>query len=569
MALLGPSFQIGRSALNAYQAAISITGQNIANVGNADYARQTGRLTAMVGGPVGNVTPGAGVALWKLRRHVDEALESRLRFSAGQQARAEMLHDSLAQTEALYNELSEQDVSSQLNEFFGAFGGVQTSPTDLTQRDLVINSADGLVKSFHRLRDGLIQQSRDMNDQAEIIADEANEIVEQIADLNEQIVHAESDGRSIASALRDRRESLVRDLGEIMNVTTREQSGGALNVYVNSEPLVDLGRTRGITTERELVDGLEVVSVRFADNGGPITPREGRLAGLIASRDTHLRDQLDRMDQLARGLIYETNKIHSQGTGLIGYGAVTSEHAVLDPDATLNSTAAGLEFPINNGTFEIRVRDKATGALTTTQLEIDLDGLNGDDTTLASLAAQLNGVSGVTATVTADNRLSISAAAGSELSFGNDSSGMLAAMGIGGFFKGFDAATIDIADPVRADSRLIAASRSGQTNDGDNAGLIAELASATRTSELLGGRSIGNYHGDMVGDLAVTAGGALNEYEAAQAVHDGLVAQREAISGVNLDEEAINLTKYERAFQGAARYIDVLGQMTDEVLRLL
>ncbi|MBI5865547.1 MAG: flagellar hook-associated protein FlgK [Planctomycetes bacterium] len=569
MALLGPSFQIGRSALNAYQAALAITGQNIANAGNVDYARQTGRLTAMVGGPIAGVTPGAGVALWRLRRNVDEALEARLRFASAQRAGAEQVHGSLSQTEALYNELSDQDVSTLLSEFFGSFGGVQTSPADMTQRDLVVNAADGLTRTMQRLRSGLVQQVRDLNDQAVVVANQANTIAGEIADLNEQIVTSESDGRTIASALRDRRDSLLRDLGELMDITTREQPGGAVNVYVNSEPLVDLGRSRGITIERELRDGLEIASVRFADNDGPITAREGKLAGLLSARDTHVQDQLNRMDTLARGLIYEVNRIHSQGTGLVRYASVTSEHAVLDSSVALNSAAAGLEFPITNGTFEIRVRDKTTGAVTTRQIDVDLDGIGNNDATLASLVAQLNNVPGVTASVAADNRLSIAAADGSEISFGNDSSGALAALGIAGFFKGHDAATIAVADAIRSDPRLIAASLTGEVNDGDIAGRIAELAASTSTSDLLGGRSIGDYHGDMVGDLAVTAGGALNTFEASDAVHQGLMAQREAVSGVNLDEEAINLTKYERAFQGAARYIDVLSQMTDEVLRLL
>lgn len=570
MAMLGASFQIGRSALSAYQAALSVTGQNIANIGNPNYTRQTGRLTALVGGQVmGGITPGAGVGIAQLRRHVDEALEARLRLSNGQRAGAETVYTALSQTEALYNELSDTDVSTLLSEFFGSFGGVQTSPQDMTQRDLVINSAQGLTRTMQRQRDGLVQQVRDANDQAIAIADQANNLASEIAQLNEQIVTAESDGRSVASALRDRRDGALRDLGELIDVTTREQPGGAVNVYVNSEPLVEFGRSRGITVQRELQDGLEIASVRFADNNGPITLRAGKLQGLIAARDTHIRDQLTRMDTLARGLIYEVNRIHSQGRGLIGYDALTSEHAVLDPSATLNNAAAGLEFPVQNGTFTVNVRDKATGAITSRQIEIDLDGLNGDDTTLASLAAALNNVPGLSANVTADNRLSIGANPGFDVTFGEDSSGTLAALGVGGFFKGNDAATIGVADAVATDPRLIAASLTGLANDGDNAGRLAELADSTKTSAMLGQRSITNYHDDMVNDLAVTAHGAQIEAEATDTVFQGLMAQREAISGVSLDEEAINLTKYERAFQGAARYIDVLNQMTDEVLRLL
>lgn len=568
--MLGPSFQIGRSALAAYQAALSVAGQNIANVGNPDYTRQTGRLAALAAGPsIGSIRPGAGVTLASLRRNVDEALESRLRLAAAQRSGAEQVSQSLRQTEALYNELSDQDISSQLSELFGAFGSLQTQPGDSTQRDLILGSADGLVRSFTRIRSGLVQQVRELNDQATVVASHANSIIGEVARLNQQVVVAEADGVTVASALRDRRDSLIRDLGEIMDITTREQPGGAVNVYINSQPLVDFNRSRGIAVDRVLQDGLEIASVRFADDRTPITVRDGKLAGLLLSRDSYIRDQLTRLDTLAGGLIYEVNKIHSSGAGLVGYTALTSERAVLSTTAVLNTTDAGLPFPVRNGTFFVKVRDVASGAVTTRQIDIDLDGLNGNDTTLESLRVQLDAVPGVTATIGADNRLSLTAATGSDITFADDNSGVLAALGLATFFKGTNAATIGIATAVDADPRLIAASVSGAANDGENAGRMARLAASDVTSALLGNRSIANYHADMVGDLAVIGGAALNGYEAADAVYQGLYAQRESISGVSLDEEAINMTKYERAYQGAARYITVLNEMTDEVLRLL
>ncbi|MCC6360425.1 MAG: flagellar hook-associated protein FlgK [Phycisphaerales bacterium] len=568
--MLGPSFQIGRSALAAYQAALSVAGQNIANVGNPDYTRQTGRLAALAAGPsIGGIRPGAGVTLASLRRNVDEALESRLRLAAAQRSGAEQVSQSLRQTEALYNELSDQDISSQLSELFGAFGSLQTQPGDSTQRDLILGSADGLVRSFTRIRSGLVQQVRELNDQATVVANHANSIIGEVARLNQQVVVAEADGVTVASALRDRRDSLIRDLGEIMDITTREQPGGAVNVYINSQPLVDFNRSRGIAVDRVLEDGLEIASVRFADDRTPITVREGKLAGLLTSRDNYIRDQLTRLDTLAGGLIYEVNKIHSSGAGLVGYTSLTSERAVLSTSAVLNTTDAGLPFPVRNGTFFVKVRDVESGAVTTRQIDIDLDGLNGNDTTLESLRAQLDAVPGVAATIGADNRLSLAADNGSDISFADDNSGVLAALGLATFFKGTNAATIGIADAVDADPRLIAASVSGAANDGENAGRMAQLAASDVTSALLGNRSIANYHSDMVGDLAVIGGAALDGYEAADAVYQGLYAQRESISGVSLDEEAINMTKYERAYQGAARYITVLNEMTDEVLRLL
>ena len=268
-------------------------------------------------------------------------------------------------------------------------------------------------------------------------------------------------------------------------------------------------------------------------------------------------------------MIYEVNRIHSTGVGLIGYEQLLSNYAVEDPNAALDSTTANLPFPLENGTFIVHVRDKASGVVITRQIEVDLDGLGGNDTTLTSLAGALNNVPGLTASVTSDNRLRILAATGQELWFSEDSSGALAALGLASFFEGQNADDIAIASAIRNDPRLIAASLSGATNDGDNAGRFASLTDSTATSTLLGNRSIQDYHEAIIADLAVEAAAAITDHEAASAVYEGLYAQREAISGVSIDEEAINLTKYEQAYQASARYLAVVDELTSGIMELL
>jgi len=568
VALLGAAFQIGRSALAAYQAAISIAGQNVANVGNPDYARQTGRLAAQVGGPtLGGVRPGGGVRLTELRRHVDEALENRLRLAAAGRSAGEALHRTLAQVESLYNELSDQDISTQLSGLLAGFAQLQTAPQDSSARRLVLSAAESLISSLRRQRDGLIRHARDLNDEAIAATRRVNELAGEIARLNASVVAEEADGVTVASALRDRRDALLRDLSDLLDVQVREQENGAISVYLGSRPLIEFDRARLLTTETTLEDGLELWQVRFVDDGAIASVRSGRLAGILQARDQHIVGQLQRLDRLARGLIYEVNRIHSTGVGMVGYTQITSDQAVADPEAALN--AAGLIFPVSNGTLLVKVRDTATRQVITRQVAVNLDGLNGDDTTLAGLAAALNAVPGLSASVTADNRLSLSAEAGREFWFNEDSSGVLAALGLAGFFTGSDAATIDVDPLIRQDVRRLATSLEGAVNDGTIAGRIAGLQSSTATSTLLDGQSIQDFHTATIAMLAVEAARAAGDFEAADTVYNGLYAQREAISGVSLDEEAINLTKFERAFQGAARYVSVLESMTSELLALL
>lgn len=574
MALLGASFQIGRSALAAYQSAIAISGQNIANVGNADYSRQTGRLSALEGGvTLGGVAPGGGVVLSALERHVDEAIESRLRTALGQRAAAESSHQTLSDLETLYYELTDYDLSTELTELYNAFAAMQNDPDEMPTRNLVIAAMDRVTQSLQRQRAAVVDQAVTMNVSIEQAANRAAAIADEIAGLNETVVVQESRGAGFGSPLRDRRDTLLRELAGLMDIQVHEQSNGAVNVYVGSEPLVEFNRSRGLSVETEQVDGLEQATVRFSDNNGLVLVKNGTLGAQLESREEHLLDQIDRLDQLARGLIYEINRVQSTGRGLVGYESITGAYAVKDVDAALDSSAADLPFPLENGSFIVHVRNQDTGQEITRLIEVDLDGIDdpnvaGDeDTTLASLAAALNDVPGLTAAVTTDRRLQIDAGAGSEVWFSEDSSGALAALGVGAMLTGVDAATISVADDVWSDPRLIAASLSGAANDGDNAGRFAALGETAST--LLNNQTAEDFHAAMVNDVAIKTSSAATAYEAADAVYSSLNAQREAVSGVSLDEEAINLTRYERAYQGVARYLTVLDDLTYEVLSLV
>ncbi len=568
MAILGASFQIGRSALAAYQAAIAITGQNIANVGNPDYSRQTGHLAALHGGmATGGVSPGAGINLDRMQRHVDEAVEARLRLALGARSGAETTYQTLSQVEALYNELTDYDLSSQLSELFGRFTNLQTDPAELSSRSMVLAGADVVVRTLQRQRSGLLDQISDLNAVVETMITSANALAAGIAELNERIVTVEAGNAGAAGALRDRRDGLLRQLGELVDIRTREQDTGIVNVYLGSDPLVDFGRSRGLTSELVNEDGVERVAVRFADDNATVVASGGRLGAAIATRDTHLVGQLDQLDQLALALIYEVNRVHSTGQGLVGYESIVGTYTAADPDAALNTAAARLTYPIQNGTFLIQVRDQVSGRITTRMIEVDLDGLGGTDTTLTSLAAALDGVARVSASVTGDNRLRLTADDGFEITFAEDSSGALAALGIATFFDGINATTMAVNAAVRAEPRLIATSLSGAPGDGDNAGRLAAVGS--QASALLGQVSIRAFHESILSGLATDTAAARNSFESADAIYSSLRAQREATSGVSLDEEAINLTKYARSFQGASRFISVLDSLSDEVLALV
>jgi flagellar hook-associated protein 1 len=569
MGLINGALEIGRSALLAYQSALQVVGNNVSNVGSSTYTRQTPVLSPVLGAnlPEG-FTPGGGVALSGLQRNVDDALEGRIRYSLGDQAYSLIQQDSLGRIESVMNELSDTDLSTLLQNFFNAFSSVQNSTDDVSVRQVAITAGDSVAREIQRQRSDMIALRDELNRNIGSAVGDANKVCHDIADLNVRITAAESSSRAGSGALRDQRDDLLRQLGTLMQIETREQPDGGMNVYVGNEQLIQGGMSRGIISTLDTVDGQPKTVVRFADNNSPITLLGGSIAGMLASRDVNVQGHMQDLDGLANALINEVNKVHSQGQGLDGYTSTSGATTVMDADAVLNSSAAGLSLKAQNGSFQVTVKDKSTGLTQTTTIEVDLDGIGGNDDTLNSLVAQINAkVGNLTATATPDHRLSLSASNGFEFSFGQDSSNALASLGVNSFFVGSSAKDLTVNAALSANPRLLAVATNGTPGDGSNAGKIAALGRDPLPG--LNNVSLTGYYNGIVSTVANTGAAAKARVDATDAINSSLVAQRESISGVSLDEETISLMRMERAFQGAAKYTSVVDQLMDEVLSIV
>ena len=266
-----------------------------------------------------------------------------------------------------------------------------------------------------------------------------------------QIVKAEGGDTSSSDAigLRDRRSAALAQLANIIDIKAVEQPTGDVTVFAGGEFLVTAGTFREVTASSSTDRGLSVAEIRIKATDSPIAVTGGKLAGLLQSRDEVLGGFLDGLDNLARALIFEFNKIYSGGQGLDGYSSLESEFAVTDTAAPLDQ--AGLTFTPANGSFRVQVLNTQTGLTTTTDIRVDLNGLD-DDTSLADLAAQLDAIDGVSATITPSRRLRIQTDTSFvRFSFGGDTSGVLAALGLNTFFSGSQASDIGVSDVVRAE----------------------------------------------------------------------------------------------------------------------
>ncbi len=573
MGLLNSALSIGRSALMGYGAALQVVGSNISSAGSPDYTRLSPQLDPLQGSPIaGDLQPGAGVALTAIQRNIDEALEARVRLAIGSEASVATQEIALAQVEILFDDLGGVGIGARFTEFFNAFDEVQNTPEDRAVRDLAVARGVQLADSLRELRARLAALGDDMDSQIAAIVQSADQIAGEIARLNVEITTAEAGRQGQVTGLRDQRDALLRNLSGLFDVTVREQPNGTVNVYVGSEALVQGGSVRGLIAVEEVDGESSRLSIRFADTNQQIDIEGGRLHGLVLGRDQGT--QIAALDRLASAVIADVNRIHADGQGLVGFNSVTGANEVFAIDESLDGTNAGLAFPPQNGSFYITVADTSTGTPVAFRIDVDLDGTDGG-TTLESLVEDINTqVAGVTASITSDLRLQLTADDGFTFTFGNDgqqaredTSGVLAALGINTFFTGSDARNITVNEELAAQPTLLAAAGAFYSGDGTNAGRIAALNTAV--NDRLGETSITGFYHTITNAVAVNAGGIHSDLLAASGVLESLRAQRESVSGVNLDEEAISLLKYERAFQGAARFVTVVNDLLEELIRLV
>lgn len=559
---------IGRTALAAYQAALQITGQNIANIATPGYTRTSARLVSVAGPNLGAGQVGQGVRITSVRRSISETLEARLRTAISDQQSARAERDTLSRVEGLFDPLGDSNLGSLMSAFFGALNDLQNNPDNVASRGIVINAATTLAERIRSTRTSLIDLRNELNTEIKSVVLRGDELATKIAAINTQVALAEAGQSGPAAALRDERGQLLSELSELFDISIREQPNGAVNVYIGNESLVQLGTSFGLKTVTELnADGLASAVVRFKINNGPVIVSSGQVEGLIAARDVHSQAQFARLDSLASALINEVNKIHSSGQGLQGFSTITGLSLVTDPSLSLTTLDNGIDFVPQTGSFFIDVKDTSSGSVVRTQINIDLDGI-GTDTTLNSLAADITAnVTGVTATVLSNGQLQLTAASGSTFTFSNDTSGTLAALNINTFFSGKDSKDININPLLTGNSSFLAAAQSDFTGDGSNATALSSLQDAAVA--VLGGVSLNEFYNATMADLAVRSSAANSAVNAADIIFESLTIQRESISGVSLDEEAIALVSFQRAFEGVARYMNVVDEMMQTLLSLV
>ena len=231
------------------------------------------------------------------------------------------------------------------------------------------------------------------------------------------------------------------------------------------------------------------------------------------------------------------------------YAGATNERYTLVPsgDGEIGTTA-GLTIDV----FD-------SSGLRITSLDVGSDYQPGTPLTLPNGLKISFGTGSISATD--QDRLAIDALADS------DTAQSLVALGLNSLFSGTDAADISLNQSISLDPRNLAASGTGA--DSDNTALRALIDTRDLTMSDLGGVSTGEYYGDIVGGIGFEIDSTQNARQVEQTLFDSLQSRREQTSGVNMDEELVNMLQFQQSFTAASRYITVVNATNDDILRMI
>lgn len=322
---------LGAQTLKVAQAAVNVTGQNIANASTPGYTRQEVVLKAQTPTYFTFGALGTGVAIEDVTRIRDQFIDGTFRRESGNLGLTQGRSEILSRVETVLNEPGTLGVSAALDNFFNSWSEFATNPTDTTVQRLVRENGDRLAQRFNDLATKLDQLRQDGEDRLNQAVERVNALTDEVSRLNRDIIAIESGGIS-AGDLRDARDRALDELSSLVDINVREREDGSVGVTLQGYTIADRDET--LTLETRQVGG--EVRVAIAGRSGTLAGMGGRVEGLVRGLNEDLAGARARLDDLASALVADVNALHR--TGMSSDGSTGLDF--FDPAGTTASSLA-------------------------------------------------------------------------------------------------------------------------------------------------------------------------------------------------------------------------------------
>ncbi len=615
------------SALLSSQRALATTGHNIANVNTPGYSRQRVDLGTRLADFTGSGAVGNGVQVTNVRRSYDVYLAGATRGNQSEFSRLNVFHSLASKIDGLLANES-AGLAPSMQAFFSAAQDVANDPSSIPARQAFLSQADGIADRFQSLAGQFQDIESEVSSRMRQEVEDIDGLANSISTINQEIITATGRSNGPPNDLLDARDRLIDELSTKVDVTTTPQEDGALNVFVgNGQSLVVGTQAANLSVQSDpfnpsrlnvmLQNGGSRTDISSAVSGGslggtmdfrrevldPARNEIGRIAvAFAATVNAQQASGMDLNGDLGGQFFSVAEPKVINRSGNAGSGAVAA--TITDVSAL---TSADYELSFSGGAYSLSRTDTGesvpmTGSGTAGDPFV-ADGVSfvtsgtpsdGDAFLIRptyDAAASLQNVLGSPQEIAAAGPLRSSA------DLNNTGSGVISGgmvvdaddpqllsssvieftspttysiNGSGSFPYTADepinlnGATFQISGtPEAGDTFTIEPNTGGQ---GDNANMLA-MANLQGFGVLDGGSStLGSTVSQLVAEVGSSTRQAGTNLTAQSVLLEQSLTQQQSVSGVNLDEEAANMLRYQQAYEAAAQMITVADSMFASLL---
>lgn len=577
---ISSALAIAQNGLGVVEKKITVTSNNITNADKPGYSRETYTANYLFDGI--NILASGG----SVQSSVDENVNREIFSQNSDHEEKNVLSDYWASYDARIGSTdssTSNTISSSLNNLVTAISTLTNSPSDASAKSSVVSAADSLTTQLNTLSQTVQSYRLQANQQISDTIKSINDTLDDLLTINKQIAASGQD--SNLSALQDQRNVDLKNLSGQIGIQYTYDGNNLLQVYTTSgESLLSVtyanhlsytpATSVGSTTAYPV--GFTGITVQGKDLTTNITT--GKLAGLIQLRDTTFPNEQAKLDAFADTLKTTVNNALNTG-------------ASVPPRNTMigDTTVSGSDAFSGTGTLRVAVTDK--NGIVKGYSDIDLSGFS----TVDDVVGALNGVGGISASVTSDGKLSITSTDpnygvslnSTGTSAGGDSLGFSAYFGLNNMFDSTRGASdIHVSNYLKSNSAYLSSgelsnSATLQTDTkgithGDNTAIQGVYTALTGTASFdaagdfaAQNTSLSSYANAIIAAVASASSNAKKVTDNSNSVLSTLETTQSEISGVNIDEETANSVTLQNAYNATAKILSTLSEMFNSLLQAI
>lgn len=589
---------IATSGLRAYQASANTVANNISNVDTLGYSKQVTNMKAnnALRSYTEYGTLSAGESAESVTQLRSEYYDNKYWQYSGYRGEYD---EKIKYMDQLQNYFRDDDTvkgfASIYADFFNDIDSLRGSAADTSIRNQVISGARKLCSYFNTVANGLKSIQEDLNEQINSTVDMINSTAQKIALLNKQINDVEVNG-SYANDMRDQRALLVDQLSQIVSVDVEETKvvntnypemyTGATNyvVKINGLALVDGNEYRQLEcVAREYKDNQNdadgLYDIRWADNHSEFSATSniatGSLKALMQLRDGNDHGNFNGKVESVSGrqvVISNCNiksdlamNLPSQGVLMLGSREYTYS------SFTMQKTPSG------ETTFSFTISSDITGMASMIGREasvgtsIDFKGIpyyqSQMNEFLRAFTKAFNDIQHKGVDLYKNPMQSFFVAEsvqGTELGFADAEDAVLRSNG-DNYYR-LTAANLKVADACKDPAIFATADLENFENGQDYQEMIEEMMKLQKDVVMYRGSGGDQFLATIISDVTVDTEESSLLSDNYTTISNIVDKQRTSISGVDEDEEALDLVKFQNAYNLCSKVVQIMSEMFDRLI---